>query len=557
MKKFKHFETESGNTIKVAQFDGYLINERPFEGLMFQVEIQDDGSLKVYVKPSDEDYFSDFNQEKWLKVAADFAYEYDIFEDPKTGEECWLIDTDGKSLYGSEGEETDEGTYPQEVKKSPIKVGISNAMDKLNQLFGNKDEVSDTESEEPETKETKIGKFKPNRKFLNFISGVSGARVRFIRDTAFIDGNQLSGILEGVKFKITICDEGTIDFEEVDTNQCDESMIKRLVESIDEMDVTGYTQKFVVANLEFKDKDGNRCYLEVEHQKPIEKFASILDIFKEEESVQNAVSDKSLSILDALFSSETDEELAREFEGESGEEIELSKEDAEIFVKVIESPVEPNDNLKTAAQSYMEEQFRKMNEEKVKELESRIEKTQNEINRYKSDISQAEKKVEQEKENLSVLETRLESLKPKDEPNGYVFNVSELKKNDIELDEKTQEVAGKIADLMNLKKDVLFEYLKGGYHIIKIADKSNIDESPKDINAEVLMKIKNLDIDGKISMISNGEFEYRGDLNWHQLVDRMIKKGFEQDEEFDKLSGSNSYESKEGSKEDSKADSMF
>src|SRR5690606_33056732 len=136
----------------------------------------------------------------------------------------------------------------------------------------------------------------------------------------------------------------------------------------------------------------------------------------------------------------------------------------------------------------------------------------------------------QGKENLSVLETRLESLKPKDEPNGYVFNVSELKKNDIELDEKTQEVAGKIADLINLKKDVLFEYLKGGYHIIKIADKSNIEESPKDINAEVLMKIKKLDIDGKISMIGDGEFEYRGELNWHQLVDRMIKKGFEQDE---------------------------
>jgi hypothetical protein len=102
MKKFKHFETESGKTIKTAQFDGYLINERPFEGMMFQVDIQEDGTLKVYVKPSDEDYFSDFNQEKWLKVATDFAYKYDIFEDPVSGEECWLIDTDGKSLYGSQ-----------------------------------------------------------------------------------------------------------------------------------------------------------------------------------------------------------------------------------------------------------------------------------------------------------------------------------------------------------------------------------------------------------------------------------------------------------------------
>ena len=541
MKKFKHFETESGKTIKTAQFDGYLINERPFEGMMFQVDIQEDGTLKVYVKASDEDYFSDFNQEKWLKIATDFAYEYDIFEDPVSGEECWLIDTDGKSLYGAEGDETDEGPYPQQIKKSPIKIGVSNAMDKLNQIFGSKKEESEEEPKEVEVKEPVIGKFKPKRKFLNFISGVSGARVRFIRETAFIDGAQLSGVLENTKFKITICDEGTINFEEVDTNVADEAMIKRLIESIDEMDVTGYTQKFVVANLEFKDKDDNRCYLEVEHEKPIEKFASILDMFKdEEEKVESTkVSDKGLSLLDSLFS----------------DDVEIDDVEDEEETEVVEDVIEEDKG--STANSYLEESFRKMNEDKINELKSRIEKSQLEISRFKSDISNTEKKVEKEKENLSILETRLESLMPKDEPNGYVFNVSEFKTNDIELDEKTKEVADKIGDLMGLKKDVLFEHLKGGYHIIKIADKNDITESPKDINTEVLMKIKNLDIDGKLSIIGDGEFEYRGDLNWHQLVDRMIKKGFEQDEEFDKLSGSNSYESKEGSKEDSKAESMF
>jgi hypothetical protein len=508
---------------------------------MFQVDIQEDGTLKVYVKPSDEDYFSDFNQEKWLKVATDFAYEYDIFEDPLSGEECWLIDTDGKSLYGSEGDETDEGPYPQQIKKSPIKIGVSNAMDKLNQIFGSKKEESEEEPKEVEAKEPVIGKFKPKRKFLNFISGVSGARVRFVRETAFIDGAQLSGVLENTKFKITICDEGTIDFEEVDTNVADESMIKRLIESIDEMDVTGYTQKFVVANLEFKDKDDNRCYLEVEHEKPIEKFASILDMFKEEEEKVEStkVSDKGLSLLDSLFS----------------DDVEVDDVEVEEEIEVVEDVIEEDKG--STANSYLEESFRKMNEDKINELKSRIEKSQLEISRFKSDISNTEKKVEKEKENLSILETRLESLMPKDEPNGYVFNVSEFKTSDIELDEKTKEVADKIGDLMGLKKDVLFEHLKGGYHIIKIADKDDISEAPKDINTEVLMKIKNLDVDGKLSMIGDGEFEYRGDLNWHQLVDRMIKKGFEQDEEFDKLSGSNSYESKEGSKEDSKAESMF
>jgi hypothetical protein len=68
-------------------------------------------------------------------------------------------------------------------------------------------------------------------------------------------------MLEGVIFKITICDEGTIDFEEVDTNISDKTMRQRLIDDIDSNDVTGYT-KFIVANLEFNDIDGLRCYLE-------------------------------------------------------------------------------------------------------------------------------------------------------------------------------------------------------------------------------------------------------------------------------------------------------
>ena len=34
---------------------------------------------------------------------------------------------------------------------------------------------------------------------------------------------------------------------------------------------------------------------------------------------------------------------------------------------------------------------------------------------------------------------------------------------------------------------------------------------------------------------------YSGDYNWHEIVDKMIRSGFEQDPEFDKMCGSNSY----------------
>ena len=146
-----------------------------------------------------------------------------------------------------------------------------------------------------------IGDFTPKRKFLTFVSAVNGARVRFLRDIAFLKGEKLSGVLEGVIFKITICDEGTIKFEEEETTQTDKAQRQRLLDDIDSMDITGYAQKFVVASLEFNDVNGDRCYLEVEHQKPIDKLKSLFD---EDEKVE--VSEKSLSLLDDLFGSNDD-----------------------------------------------------------------------------------------------------------------------------------------------------------------------------------------------------------------------------------------------------------
>ena len=223
----------------------------------------------------------------------------------------------------------------------------------------------------PETedvrKEPLIGEFKPKRKFLNFVSAVNGARIRFIRDIAFLKGEKLSGVLEGCIFKITICDEGTINIEEQEgTNLSDKDMLHRLLNEIDEMDVTGYAQKFIVGSLEFADVKGERCYLEVEHQKPIDKLKSL---FQEEEKLE--VSEKGLSLLDDLFGSddeEFDEDHALSEVMNSMLE-DLSEEDVKTIIEANENPPAPNDKLKVAAESYMEQQFRKMNEAKIVELE--------------------------------------------------------------------------------------------------------------------------------------------------------------------------------------------
>ncbi len=398
--------------------------------------------------------------------------------------------------------------------------------------------MQETNTEKQEVKEPIVGKFKPKRKFLNFVSAVNGARIRFIRDIAFLKGEKLSGTLEGVIFKLTICDDGTINFEEVDTNQSNDDQIKRLIDDIDSMDVTGYAQKFIVGGLEFADIDGKLCYLEVEHQKPIDKLKSLFD------DETPTLSDKGASLLDDLFG-----------DLENVETLELSQEDAKIFVEAIENPAEPNEKLKNAAQSYMEEQFRKMNEDKINELKKRIEDNEKESERLRRDISMSESKLKKQVDELKVLETRLDSFNENEEQTGYVFYVSEEQKpEEIGLTEENRAMADKIADIVGLKKDVLFKMLTEGHYKIRIAEKSDINAEKVKITNEVLGKIKSLvngdaSLEAKVTMVEPGHFEYRGSMTWHQIVGKMIRKGFEQEPEFDKICQSNSYDSHEEVKE--------
>jgi len=399
--------------------------------------------------------------------------------------------------------------------------------------------MEETLNTEQEVKQPVIGEFKPKRKFLNFVSAVNGARIRFIRDIAFVKGEKLSGTLEGIVFKITICDEGTINFEEVDTTVTDAAQRKRLIDDIDSTDVTGYAQKFVVAGIQFADVNGDLCYLEVEQMKPIDKLKSIFD---DEETP--SLSNKGMSFLDDLLSGSNEVET-----------LELSEKDAEIFFETIENPPSPNEKLIKASETYLEQQFRKMNEDKINELKKRIEDAEKESARLRREISMNETKLKKQTEDLGVLETRLDSFNANDESTGYVFFVSEEQKpEEIGLTEENRAMADKIADIVGLKKDVLFKMLTEGHYKIRIAEKSDMTAEKVKVTNEVLEKMKSLvngdtSLEAKVTMTEPGQFEYRGSMTWHQIVGKMIRKGFEQEPEFDKICQSNSYDSHEEEKE--------
>jgi uncharacterized coiled-coil protein SlyX len=390
--------------------------------------------------------------------------------------------------------------------------------------------LSETETETT-TKELTVGKYHTDKKFLNFIQGLKG-KIRIFHKTAFLDGKVVSGMLEDVKFKVTICDDGGLNIEEIGTSQTDESMIQRIADEISEKEVIGYMKKYVLRHIEFKDEDNRTLYMEVEETKPIEK---LFNLFEDEEKV---VSETALSIIDCLFD---DEELT------ASDTIEEVKEKTETKQ---EEPVKI-----TFAQQMIMDSFNEMNREKIQELEDRIEKKERELRNLESTFNSTQKSIETGKVDLRVLRTRLDDMNPPAQPNGVVFYVSPENKTGIELDENLKIVANKVSEALKLKKDVVLDMLTQGYYTIKICGKDNLNDTEY-VNKDAYNELMKLNSFGNISLVSQGfvvlpanEFEFRGDLNWHQLVDKMIKWGFEQDPEWDKICNSPSYQS-EFEKED-------
>jgi len=386
------------------------------------------------------------------------------------------------------------------------------------------DECELVEEVEEETKEPVIGKFKLNKPVKAFFR--MKRKFRIHSEYAFIEASEFSGTFEeGVKMKLTICSENTANFEEVDTNLIDDAMAQRFLDDLVDQKSVLWNGKCTLPKYKFTDDKDNRIYPEVEEVKPIDKLKNLFD-----EDDKTKVSKKGMSFLDSLLSN-TDKD-----ESEESEDDGTSEGDAEFEAK--QETKEPVD----LAQQMMKESFIKMNKEKVEELEARVTLKERDIMKYTNDAKRAEKLKDQVLEDVRILTTRLESLKPKNEPNGFVFFVGAENKAPEVDEEATKEILSKIAPHLKLKEEALLEIFKKSYYQIYLAPKEDINS--KELTREILNSVSHLDPSGKVSFLKDNELEYRGEYNWHRIVDRMIKLGFEQDAEFDKLCGSNSYYSK-------------
>ena len=396
-----------------------------------------------------------------------------------------------------------------------------------------------------------IGEFKPKDKFIEFIGGKG--HINFIANEATIEGKYLSGLdLEDVIFKLTICDEGTVNLEEMgETNKTTKEQRGRLVEIISDKTVKPYRQRIIVSELPFKSiqtiKDKTvPLYLSVEYQKPIEKLGSLFDDMDEVTIEPVEISDDQSSKLDMLMSLFDDDNTAEE---------QMEVIASETIVEVVNVMQE------------MEDAFSKMKKEKITELNNRLEAKEKEINKYDNEISTTQKRKEKAETEAKLLEDRIESLHPDLEFNGFYFNLSERLNEKITLEPEIADIIKeKISKVKSINSEKFMKLFEDGEYRIRLGKKNDngdieeytdFESLPDEVKKSLRkigtqLKIEDKDAAAKaIAEASNSNTSttfklsykliYVGDMTWGDIVNKMIKAGFGQDAEFDRISGSNSY----------------
>lgn len=361
------------------------------------------------------------------------------------------------------------------------------------------------------------GQFKTKHKLIEFI-GAKGS-INFISNEATIEGKQLAGLgLDDLTFKLTLYEDDTVDFDDVEGQETSSQFRENLLDVIFEKTIVGFRKKMVVSELTFKsvqDFDGKKVslYLSVEYTKPIEKLASIFD------DVEVEISDEQMNRLDDLLSLFEDEiEVIEEVQVLEDNKVEEVKQEFDVNAK-------------------LEESFKKMKQEKVETLKKELEQKREDLSKFERDRKFADSKIEESKSEIRLLESRIESIQPDLESNGWVFNVSERLNEKIVLEQEIYDIIKtKVDKVKGINSDAFMKLFEDGEFKIRLAQKN-------DDGFEELTDIKQLEgliSDLKLIVREDGIF-YVGDFVWAEIVNKFIKMGFSQDPEWDKICKSNSY----------------
>lgn len=366
----------------------------------------------------------------------------------------------------------------------------------------------------------KTGEFKSPMNFICFIS--AKGNINFISNIAKTSGKYLSGSLyNDVEFELEIFEDGTCNFNSIGVDIPYDVRSRFLDIFLDKSKeysrVHGY--KFIkdvpfYANWKVSDDKEIKMsvFLALKEERPIDKLASIFD------NVDKKINTDTINKLDSMFG-----DL---FKRKESSDVETDNEENQNIKQ--ESTIE---NDKFVDNSYLNDSFNKMKEQKIDEISKKIQNTSLELKKAEVSKIQSEKLYEKIKNDLKILEDRLYGLRGNDPLNGYLFNVSQSLSSDSKLDDKTYElISSKVSKIKSINAKAFMSIFDQDLYRISFA--KIIEEGKFDI-------VEDLDEDllEKIHFLSKDEegFYYTGDMNWHEIVDSMIRLGFSQNSEFDSL----------------------
>jgi hypothetical protein len=368
------------------------------------------------------------------------------------------------------------------------------------------------------------GFYKPKTKFIEFI-GAKG-NINFISDNAIISAKELSGIyFENIDLKLTIYSDGTVDLDEIDTDKTSEVERQRLLEIIEDKTIGNFRGRTVVNELDFtsveKVKGKNiPLYLAVEYVTPIEKLTSIFD---DRLLAPNQISDDAMDNLNDLLNSWfEDEDFAKEIEEMVNEEDSQVVNDTQEFID-------------QTFQNNIQESFSKMKEEKLKELQSNKKKKEEEIKKLEFQLSTIEKNVQELKSDCKLLDDRIVDMDPVAQKLDYYFTVSERQNEEIKLDKETEELIRKtVSKVKSINADNFMNLFKDGefhIHIGKEKDGNIVKlEEHELLDINIVENLPDIDF-----ILSDTTMIYSGELSWGEIVNKFVKKGFQQDPTFDEF----------------------
>ena len=368
-----------------------------------------------------------------------------------------------------------------------------------------------------EVEEKKIGKIKPSKKITQFTAKALG--INFIAKEATIEGRYISGLgLDDVVFKLTICDDDTIDFEEIsETNKTDFETRKRYIEDILNSDTVPYNKLSVFPDYKFisVEKFSNRhieLYLAQDLVKPIDRL-------RELSSFDN-LSESTLSKLDALFADDEDEEVDELQDLVSSLQ---SRNEPSLAEVEIDAPVSKS--------NYLEEAAKKAKELKLEELKSKLETTSDRLNKERFALNSLSKIIEDLEADVKLTNARIDAMTTEIVLNGYSFYVSPAIENKLDIDEAfAAKLLEKLPKNINGKALLkLFEKSKYALHIEKDGEEI---EKHYDLPDEIKKSLQGNGIDVQLGHYSEGEKDkifISSEEDWHNIVKSFEKAGFFRD----------------------------